>query len=299
MGVAGDPDHDTTLEKSMREKAPIAINGATGTLGRAFSKICDEMRVPFRLLSREVLNLLDPVSIEKFLDTYELSAFINTAGYVRVDEAEDDEELCYAVNCEGPVQLAKACFERNIPFITFSSDLVFDGEKVDPYVERDRCHPLNVYGRSKAVAEVRVMEVHPRSLILRTSAFFGPWDSYNFPFLVRKSLMSGGTFTALEDCIVSPTYIPQLVQKTLELITSGAIGVRHVANRGEVSWLEFGRMIARASGLDEERVTPVTQRELGLRAIRPRYVALESEHEGLLEPLDVAVARFVQEVAAK
>ena len=64
--------------------------------------------------------------------------------------------------------------------MTFSSDLVFDGLKQSPYTETDTVNPLNIYGRSKALAEVQVRSDYPDALFIRTGAFFGPWDKYNF-----------------------------------------------------------------------------------------------------------------------
>jgi dTDP-4-dehydrorhamnose reductase len=70
---------------------------------------------------------------------------------------------------------------RGIPFVTFSSDLVFDGKLGRPYLEPDPTSPTCVYGESKAQAEDRVLAIDPQALIVRTSAFFGPWDPHNFP----------------------------------------------------------------------------------------------------------------------
>src|SRR5678815_5167077 len=103
-------------------------------------------------------------------DRYEPWALVNTAGYVLVDEAEANASLCQRENDTGPVCLAKACASRGLPLVTFSSDLVFDGEKSEPYVESDAPSPLNVYGTSKADAEERVLEELPGALVIRTSA---------------------------------------------------------------------------------------------------------------------------------
>jgi dTDP-4-dehydrorhamnose reductase len=77
-----------------------------------------------------------------------------------------------------------------------------------PYVESDPPAPLNVYGRSKAEAERRVLECHPAALVVRTSAFFGPWDEYNYVALVLRALRAGKPFLAATDLVVSPTYVP-------------------------------------------------------------------------------------------
>ena len=83
---------------------------------------------------------------------------INAAGYVRVDEAEHDERQ-WRENAIGPAVLAAECARADIRLLTFSTDLVFDGEKDrPPYLESDRPNPLNAYGRSKLAAERAVMQ---------------------------------------------------------------------------------------------------------------------------------------------
>jgi dTDP-4-dehydrorhamnose reductase len=105
---------------------------------------------------------------------------VNTAEYDRVDDAEREAHLCRCINADGAAILATACLEQEIGLVTFSSDLVFDGNRTAPYQESDAVAPLNVYGHSKAIAERWVLATHPCSLVIRTSAFFGPWDEYNF-----------------------------------------------------------------------------------------------------------------------
>ena len=87
--------------------------------------------------SRAQLDIADEVSVASALNQYEPWALINAAGYVRVDDAEANADFCRRENVTGPARLAKACASRALPLVTFSSDLVFDGEKAEPYVESD------------------------------------------------------------------------------------------------------------------------------------------------------------------
>ncbi|WP_462115158.1 family 1 glycosylhydrolase, partial [Lysobacter xanthus] len=188
--------------------APLLVTGATGTLGRAFARICADRDINCRVLTRAELDITDPDSIERAIDRHQPWAVINTAGYVRVDEAQHDAERCFLENTQGPANLAAACARHALPLVTFSSDLVFDGENDAPYIETDATRPLNVYGESKARAEKIVLDRHPEALVVRTSSFFGPWDAHNFITIALKTLRSGEAFVASEDMTVSPTYVP-------------------------------------------------------------------------------------------
>jgi dTDP-4-dehydrorhamnose reductase len=271
---------------------PILITGATGTLGRAFGKLCAERGLACRLTRRDELDIADPDSVSAALDRHEPWLLINTAGYVRVDDAEQDAERCRRENAIGPATLARTCARHEVALITFSSDLVFDGRKRTPYDEHDTPSPLGVYGRSKLEAEGRVLDAHPGSLVVRTSAFFGPWDEHNFVTLTLRALAEGREVRAADDTIVSPTYVPDLVHACLDLALAGEQGLWHLANQGTTTWAGLARNAARLAGPAPGRITPVPSSELAWRAPRPPFSALESARGRRLPSLDDALLRY-------
>jgi dTDP-4-dehydrorhamnose reductase len=231
-----------------------------------------------RLTTRAEMDIADPGSVRAMLERLRPWAVINTAGYVRVDQAESEPDRCFRENAGGPAALAEACAEAGVRLVTFSTDLVFDGRKGTPYREGDPVAPLNVYGRSKAEAEARVAAALPSALVVRTAAFFGPWDGHNFVAAVLRALSDpgGGAFRAAADGVVSPTYVPDLAGTCLDLLLDGAEGLMHVASAGEASWADLARAAAEEAGLDAGRVEGVPTAALGLPAPRPPYSALAS-----------------------
>jgi dTDP-4-dehydrorhamnose reductase len=271
---------------------PLLIVGATGTLGKALARACEWRGIDYRLTRRAELSLDDEGSIARMLDAAKPWAVINAAGWVRVDDAEADPEGCMASNAEGAVRLARTCRDRGLPFAGFSSDLVFDGRLDRPYVEGDAPAPLNVYGASKARAEAEILELGGQALIVRTAAFFSPYDSYNFAAQVLRTLAAGQTFTAADDLVVSPTYVPDLVGAVLDLMLDAETGLRHLANDAAVSWAEFARQVARALDLDPGLVRGAPAASLGWPAARPAYAALSTERGWIMPPLESAIARY-------
>ncbi|MEN3277830.1 MAG: dTDP-4-dehydrorhamnose reductase [Massilia sp.] len=274
--------------------APILITGATGTLGRAFARICQKRHLNYKLLSRHDMDIADPASVERALAEHKPWAVINTSGYVRVDEAEGDAERCLRDNTTGAATLAEACARHGVHLTTFSSDLVFDGRKGSPYVESDPVTPLNVYGRSKAESETAVLDKHPGALVVRTSAFFGPWDKHNFVKLALDALGRGEQFVAANDMTVSPTYVPDLVHTCLDLAIDRECGIWHLNNGGEVTWYELARMAAEKAGIDAGTLVGRAASEMGMAAARPRYSVLHSERAILLPKLENALERFIE-----
>jgi dTDP-4-dehydrorhamnose reductase len=291
LAVDGSRNHEP--DPPERPVAPILITGATGTLGCAFARICQQRGVQFKLLSRRDLDITDPRSVRSALQRYEPWAVINTAGYVRVDDAEREAELCYRANTLGPQNVADACARDHVPMVTFSSDLVFDGRREEPYVETDCPAPLNVYGRTKAEAETRVLERYPEALVVRSSAFFGPWDDYNYVTSVLRALRAGRPFRAATDLIVSPTYVPDLVNVSLDLLLDRAAGIWHVSNGEPITWADFATRAADVAGLNADTLVQCGSAELGLSAARPRYSALASHRSVPMPSLADALVRYV------
>lgn len=276
----------------------ILITGATGTLGRAFARACHARAIPCRLLTRAEMDIADAASVEAALAEFGPWAVVNAAGYVRVDDAEREPDVCLRENSDGPATLAIACAARGVALVTFSSDLVFDGASREPYVESDRTAPLGVYGRSKAEAERRVLAAHPAALVVRTSAFFGPRDDFNFVTVALRALAAGERFAAADDATVSPTYVPDLVNATLDLLIDGEGGIWHLANQGALSWAELARRAADMAGLDASLIEARATNSLGLAAARPAFAALASERGMLLPPLEDALSRYLRERTA-
>lgn len=270
------PEPDVEGRRRQGRPRPLLITGATGTLGRALARTCTIRGLAHVLTDRAMLDLADSASIAAALDDYRPWAVINAAGWVRVDDAEDAEAACFAANCIGATKLAIAASERGIPTVDFSSDLVFDGLRDRPYAEADPCTPLNAYGRSKAAMEAAIGALPGRHLIVRTAAFFSPWDPHNFAVQAVEALAAGRDFAAASDQIVSPAYVPDLCNAVLDELIDGTTGTLHLANRGAISWAEFAVAVAEACGLPPDGVYPLPGAELGWRASRPPHVPLAS-----------------------
>lgn len=277
---------------------PLAITGATGTLGQAFARVCERRGIDYVLLSRRELDIASEDSVRETLRHIAPWAVINAAGYVRVDDAEADCERCLRENVAGPKNLAEFCANSKIPLLTFSSDLVFNGERKEPYRESHPVAPLNVYGTSKAEAEKCVLSIHPQALVIRTSAFFGPWDRYNFIRQIQETLKDKKEMQVADDAIVSPTYVPDLVWASLDLLADGEKGLLHLANRGSISWAEWARWVAEQAGIDRDRIVGCSVNQMSWPARRPRYSVLESERVAIMPSLEHALNRYKKEVSA-
>jgi dTDP-4-dehydrorhamnose reductase len=147
-------------------------------------------------------------------------------------------------------------------------------------------------GDSKLQAEREIAALGGRALMIRTAALFSPYDPHNFAAQLVRALANDLDVPAAADLVVSPTYVPDLVEAVLDLMIDGETGIRHLANDGAVSWAEFARRIAEAAGYDPELVRPVPAAVFGWPAARPIRAPLATERGWMMPGLDHAIAKF-------
>ena len=272
---------------------PILIVGGTGTLGSELTRACEVRGLRAVSVGRTQLDITSAVAIRRALARWRPWAVINAAGYVRVDDAEATRDICWRVNTDGALHLAAGAAACQARYVTFSTDLVFDGLKKRPYVESDATRPINPYGASKRAAEEQVATLGSEALIVRTAAFFSPIDHHGFLTHALREVSAGHELLAADDVVVSPTYVPHLVDAVLDLLIDGERGIWHLANDGQVSWADFAALAARLANLDDSLVRRVPVTDLGLRACRPAFSALDSERGKVMPTLESGVTEYL------
>lgn len=274
---------------------PLLILGRTGTLGKAFSRICDHRNIHHLVLNASDINITDTKATEQIIKELQPWGIVNAAGYEKVNEAELESDACFDANCDGPAALAKLTAKYSVRFLTFSTDLVFDGNKNEPYTESDGPHPINTYGLSKAIGEKKILAENPEALIIRTGSLFGPWDKGNFVSRTLANLKEGRITTAASDVYLSPTYIPDLVHESLNLLLDGDTGIVHVTNGGQANWADLAKQVAILGGFETSLVEPVRQHKIQAAAMLPHYTVLKSEKGIILPSWEFALQRYFED----
>jgi dTDP-4-dehydrorhamnose reductase len=248
----------------------VMILGATGLLGQALMREWSGDEVT-GLSSRDV-DIRDAQQVQRVLDNARPDWIVLAAAYADVDGCESHQDLAFAVNRDGALNVAKAARQTGGKLIFLSSDYVFDGKKTSPYEVDDSRNPQSVYGRSKAEAELSLLEVLPECCIARTSWLFGRGGKC-FPDTILKLAATRPALDVVNDQHGSPTYTVDLARAIVELCCKGASGIVHVTNAGECTWFEFAREIVRGAGLATE-VRPVSSQQMARPAPRPAYSVL-------------------------
>jgi len=270
------------------QPAPVLITGATGTLGKALARVAEARGLAYRLTARGELDLSNPENIRAALDRHKPWAVINAAGYVRVPDAEREPEACFAANVEGAMNVARVAAQAGLPSVHFSSDLVFSGTLGRAYLETDAPDPTTVYGESKARLEAGLAALGSPSLCIRTSAFFGPWDRHNFVWAVLRALARGETFEASRNVVITPTYVPDLANRTLDLLVDGETGLWHIANEGAMSWHGLAELAAAQAGVSIASLRATDGPETS--------TALGTVRHALERPVAAALAAYLRDL---
>jgi dTDP-4-dehydrorhamnose reductase len=230
----------------------VFVFGSQGQVARALGEVAArDKTIVMRLSTRNEIDLTRPGSIIDALASFGPDVVINPAAYTSVDLAESEPQLAYAINRDGARAVSLAAGQMNVPIIHFSTDYVFDGQKLGFYEEADLTSPQGVYGRSKLRGEEAVASVNDMNIIFRTSWVYSPFGS-NFVKTILRLSQAKGNLRVVDDQWGCPTYAPEIARVVIEiagkLVASGwkseYAGVTHLAGPDAVSWCQFARDIA-------------------------------------------------------
>ncbi|MBW8864874.1 MAG: SDR family oxidoreductase [Verrucomicrobia bacterium] len=223
---------------------PAWITGANGLIGNYIVQVAQQFALGWRVrgLTRVDFDLLDFAAVEREFAKDKPQLIIHCAAVTVVSEAQKNPELARRVNVEVTKFLAELA--AGIPFVFFSTDLVFEGRKGN-YTETDATNPLHVYGETKVAAEAVVLK-NPRHLVVRTSLNGGVSASGNRAFneQLRRSMQQAGQgMTLFTDEFRCPIPAVETARAVWELVEKNCAGLYHVAGAEKLSRLQIGKLL--------------------------------------------------------
>jgi len=275
------------------------VTGATGQVGTAMRLVYPDAT----FTTRAELDLSRIESIGDRIRALEPSAVINCAAWTAVDAAETHRDEALAVNGTAVGALAEVCALLDVPFVTYSTDYVFDGTSIEPYVESDVTNPINVYGSTKLAGEEMALRAHARTLVIRASWILSGTHDNFVSAILRRALGAGvEEVEVVDDQRGRPTLAADLARATREVVDRGVTGILHIANPETTTWYVLAREIVGLAGLDPRVVTPCSSTEFPTIARRPSSSILGTEraeapilpswHEGLGALVDAQLRRI-------
>lgn len=286
----------------------ILVTGANGQLGWELGQLAKSYPAfKFVLVDRSQMDLSYPDTFEKIIQTINPDCIVNTAAYTAVDKSETEKELAYTINATAVQELARISKALAIPFITYSTDYVFDGEATEPYLSSTKIDPLNYYGSTKAAGETLAMEANENTIVIRTSWVFSSHGN-NFVKTMLRLMKERESLNIVADQKGRPTYAKDLAMATMKIIEAlhagkTINGVYHYANTGETTRFDFAAKIKAIAGLDCA-LNPIETKDFPTPAKRPTYSVLDTSRIEEALSIDIptwedALASCMKEINAQ
>jgi len=281
----------------------VLITGAGGQLAKtAASRMEPAHRVV--ALTHAQLDVTRHADVTESVSRERPDVIINGAAFNDVDGAEAEPVTAMAVNTFGVRALARAAAAFDATLVHFGTDFIFDGTADHPYTEDASPNPQSVYAVSKLLGEWFACE--SRHYVLRVESLFGGDLLPRSDGRTRGSsldriadaMLAGVPVRAFTDRTVTPSYVDDIVDATVALLTTNAPpGVYHCVGSGMGTWMEVATHLAAELGCSA-KINPVRMASMTLKAKRPQFCALSNaklRSVGIvMPPWEDAVGRYAR-----
>jgi dTDP-4-dehydrorhamnose reductase len=265
----------------------ILVTGSNGQLGRELEQQGPTNDAAIIGIDIDTLDITDTKAVEAYFNTLDVSLVINAAAYTAVDAAETHADMAFAVNRDGPGNLARACNARSIPLIHISTDYVFDGQKKGAYQTDDPPSPVGVYAKSKAEGEGVVIKQTKEHIIVRTAWLYGIHGK-NFVKTMLKLGRQREHLQVVNDQYGCPTNAADLAATLLDIARRvidpagfDSWGIYHYCGKGETTWFGFAKKIFEIASAYEalavRQVLPISSNDYPTPAARPANSVLNCD----------------------
>ncbi len=255
----------------------VLVTGAYGQLGLEIQEIAKNYNYNFFFEGSKSLDITQYYEVEKYILKKNINIVINCAAYTSVDDAEEEITKATSVNFDGVKNIVESLKQVNGKLIQISTDYVFDGKKTSPYTEEDETNPINVYGKTKLLAEQYIQNTKIDSVIIRTSWLYSSYGK-NFVKTIIKLAKEKDNLKVIADQFGSPTYAKDLALVCMKFLTKDlnkSKNIYHYSNQGVVSWYEFSKKIINLTNYSCT-IFPIKSIEYISKAKRPKYSVLDN-----------------------
>ena len=279
-------------------KMKVLVTGVAGQLGYDVVAVLKQKQIESLGVDKSDFDITDEETTKNYIRKYNPDIVIHCSAYTAVDQAEDQKELCYAVNALGTRYIAEVCKEIDAKMIYISTDYVFSGEGTNFYEITDVPNPQNIYGETKLAGEEFVQKILEKYFIVRISWVFGI-NGNNFVKTMLRLGAEKEEISVVADQFGAPTYTADLAPLLYDMIRTEKYGVYQATNEGICSWAEFAEEIFKVAKINC-KVNYINTEEYLTKAKRPKNsrlskVSLDNGGFKHLPAWQDAVKRFIQD----
>ena len=273
------------------------VTGAGGQLGIELTRRLDEQTTV--ALTRAQLDVTNSPLVERMLDEISPRLVIHTAAATDVDACERRRAAAYRTNAVGTWNVARAAARAGAQMVYVSTNYVFDGKKLGPYLEYDDPAPLSAYGWTKLHGERAARQVLDRLYVVRTSWLYSRWGRNFLSRLVHVD-SAAGPLRYVGDQVANPTHAGDLAAAILKLTETGAFGAHHLVNEGATSWYGWAAAVLSGLGRNDVALEEISAAEFPRAAAVPANAELANETASavgvVLRPWGEALSAHLREI---
>lgn len=262
----------------------IFIAGGSGLLGLSssiyLSKKYDVYSSYFKNTSYPTynninINLLEFDKLYKVLKKLDPDLIFNFAGLTNVEECELNSKKTKISNIDIPVNLSKISKILKKKFVHISTDHLFDDSK-KVYTEDDIPNPLNNYGKSKYLSEIKVLNEHKESLIIRSNfVCSSTFSKISFIDNIVSNIKKKNNVNLFHDVYFTPVTFNFLLETIFLLIKKKSTGIYNISCNEILSKYDFGNLICDLLNLNKNYISKISKNDLNLTK-RPCYMSLSN-----------------------
>jgi dTDP-4-dehydrorhamnose reductase len=242
----------------------VLVTGGSGLLGINWATCCSSFqnitlglhhrKIDVNGVRTEKINLASEAEILEFLRRERIDLVVHAAANTSIELCEKFPVEANHVNVELTEHVARATETHGAKFVFISTDQLFDGTK-SMVTEDELANPLNVYGETKRRAEVRVMSICDKPLIIRTN-FYGVGTEYrkSISDWIIESLKNNQQIKLFDDIYFTPILIDRLITAIATLLEGSHSGIFNIVSNERLSKLEFGLKLAETFGLNKKLI---------------------------------------------
>lgn len=268
-------------------KKKILITGGSGLLALNWAIIIrkkfdttlglHDRKVNLKGTKNIFLNLDSKEALTEELKKLQPHLIIHTAGLTNIETCESNPALAKYINVELTRNLTEACKELNINMIYISTDHLFSGTK--SFIDEDYpVSPVNVYSKTKSIAEVFIQDTLSHALIIRTNFYaWGTKYRHSFSDMVINNLREGKKISLFKDIYYTPMLVEPLVNVVHELVDKDAKGIFNVVGDERISKFDFGQKLAKEFNLDKNLINKETIINAPKLTSRPHDMSLSNQ----------------------
>ena len=242
------------------------VAGAGGLVGSALNQCANVIG-----LTRDQLDITDTVAFRSAVLKYKPMAIINAAAQAGVDRSDQEPDWTWSVNADAPPKMAQIAKENGVRFVHLSTDYVLDASDRDKLDETVDPNPRSTYASSKLAGEAGVLEAG--GVVVRLQWVYQPGNRGFFNHALGM-MGRGEAVRLVTDQVGCPTPAGLLAPALMKIVDHEAVGLFHLATRGEATAFEWLEAAANAAGVAFTGI-PVLRRDFS-GAHRPARSVLDS-----------------------